>query len=95
MHEIRRLLNAGADVDMPIRYSDVDFTAQDRPIHMVTHIKRLDLVLLLADYGATLDIENVEGWTATHVAAIEGAVPILDYLLFHGCNANKVAHDFG
>ncbi|KAK4448704.1 hypothetical protein QBC34DRAFT_495090 [Podospora aff. communis PSN243] len=57
--------------------------------------KRLDLVTLLVDNGAKVDLADESGYTALHAAAAKNSEDIVDFLLKHGANPNAADEFMG
>ncbi|QYS95164.1 Protein SSH4 [Trichoderma simmonsii] len=57
--------------------------------------KALRMVKLLASYGAKLDVQRKDKSTPLHLAANNGDLPLVDYLLKEGAVAENVSEMFG
>ena len=44
----------------------------------------LEIVAQLIEYGADVNVQDNEGWTALHIVCFKGYVEIVDYLLVSG-----------
>ncbi|RNC50543.1 putative ankyrin, partial [Trypanosoma cruzi] len=79
---VKKLLNLGAEVDLkgPDR---------ETPLYIACFNGKIDVVLLLLEYGANVDAKNGNNdETALHVAARTGNCAIIDILLRSGANLN-------
>lgn len=84
---VRRLLDAGADVD------DREAFLGRTPLHVAAQLGRRDIVDLLLARGARIDIQDsVTGRTALHLAALEGHVGVVRALLSSGATVDQRAH---
>ena len=85
----RYLLEQGEDRDEAGWYNN------DTPLHNATHRGRLDLVRLLVEYGADMDIANNRGETPLRMAvdSVGGNLDSLRYLLEQGADVNKADND--
>jgi len=63
----------------------------DTALHLASNKGRLDMVQLMIEHGAKLDVQNKLGQTALHCAAGYGTVPLVKLLLDKG--ADKTVTD--
>lgn len=90
--ELNRLLSAG-------RFADEATADGLTALHQVCIDNRADLVAMLLDAGATIDIRDKECWTPLHAAASAGSLAALQVLLKRGANVvaltldEQTAHD--
>jgi ankyrin repeat protein len=78
---VRILLEMGADPNH-IGGGVLCWTA----LHLATLGSYVDVVTLLLEHDASLDIQDKDGWTALHHAAFKGNVNIMTILLKHGAS---------
>lgn len=78
----QRLLTAGADVDDVAQNS----TAVT-PLHSAVAGRHADVVRVLLDAGAQVDVCQQGGWTPLHAAAQNGDIQSVELLLAAGANA--------
>lgn len=58
----------------------------DTAIHLATRRRDVEMLRILVDYGAGVDVQNGEGQTALHLAAAEGDELLVKY--FYGVRAS-------
>lgn len=75
---IRRLVRLGTPIDGLVK--------KRSPLMRATMGNKLATVIVLLDMGASVNFTNEEGWTALHLAAIHGAVPVVDALVDAGAD---------
>lgn len=63
----------------------------DSALHLATRRRDIDMVRILVDYGANVDMQNGEGQTALHICAAEGDESLLKY--FYGVRASASITD--
>mmetsp|Transcript_9611 Transcript_9611/g.29252 ORF Transcript_9611/g.29252 Transcript_9611/m.29252 type:complete len:133 (+) Transcript_9611:1657-2055(+) len=83
---LKELLSKGCD---PTAHHD-EMTG-DTALHLASNKGRLDMVQLMIEHGAKLDVQNKLGQTALHCAAGYGTVPLVKLLLDKG--ADKTVTD--
>ncbi|XP_011692189.1 PREDICTED: serine/threonine-protein phosphatase 6 regulatory ankyrin repeat subunit B [Wasmannia auropunctata] len=54
--------------------------AGDSAVHLATRRKNIDMVQILLDYGAAVNMQNGDGQTALHIASAEGDKTLVKYL---------------
>lgn len=64
----------------------------DTALHLAARRKDVDMVRILIDYGANVDVQNGEGQTALHISAAEGDDQMVKY--FYGVRASASIADF-
>jgi ankyrin repeat protein len=65
---------------------DVQYT----PLTLAAAIGRVDIVRVLLDSGADVEITNHKGWTPLHIAAFHGQLEVCRSLLENGAEVNAV-----
>ena len=85
---VSRLLDCGEDVEQP--YSSL---LRETPLMMAARFNELDVVEFLVERGASLEMEDVEGFTALHHAAIGGKARNLLRFIELGSNVSTVNYN--
>lgn len=84
---LNTLLLLGADPNFVITGSDQYGKSLSRTaLHKAVYLKRLDLVRLLVEKNAALDVQDNKGSTPLHVAVQENAWDIIQYLVDRGAS---------
>jgi ankyrin repeat protein len=83
----RTLLNNGANPDGDEQIPD------SRPLILAAHQGATDIVRLLLDYNAELEIEDRMGLTALHWASRENRIETVQFLLSRGAEVEKTGID--
>ncbi|XP_028981974.1 serine/threonine-protein phosphatase 6 regulatory ankyrin repeat subunit A [Diachasma alloeum] len=65
--------------------------AGDTALHLAARRRDVDMVRILVDYGASVDMQNGEGQTALHIASAEGDETLVKY--FYGVRASASITD--
>ncbi|KAK2586051.1 hypothetical protein KPH14_012048 [Odynerus spinipes] len=65
--------------------------AGDSALHLAARRRDIDMVRILVDYGASVDMQNGEGQTALHIASAEGDEVLVKY--FYGVRASASIAD--
>ncbi|XP_014603772.1 PREDICTED: serine/threonine-protein phosphatase 6 regulatory ankyrin repeat subunit A [Polistes canadensis] len=65
--------------------------AGDSALHLAARRRDIDMVRILVDYGAPVDMQNGEGQTALHIASAEGDEILVKY--FYGVRASASIAD--
>nr|XP_050865797.1 serine/threonine-protein phosphatase 6 regulatory ankyrin repeat subunit A-like isoform X1 [Vespula vulgaris] len=65
--------------------------AGDSALHLAARRRDIDMVRILVDYGAPIDMQNGEGQTALHIASAEGDEILVKY--FYGVRASASIAD--
>ncbi|KAG9432733.1 serine/threonine-protein phosphatase 6 regulatory ankyrin repeat subunit A isoform X4 [Apis mellifera carnica] len=63
----------------------------DSALHLAARRRDIDMVRILVDYGATVDMQNGDGQTALHIASAEGDETLVKY--FYGVRASASITD--
>ncbi|XP_043580732.1 serine/threonine-protein phosphatase 6 regulatory ankyrin repeat subunit A isoform X1 [Bombus pyrosoma] len=66
-------------------------TTGDSALHLAARRRDIDMVRILVDYGATVDMQNGDGQTALHIASAEGDETLVKY--FYGVRASASITD--
>ncbi|XP_071864941.1 no mechanoreceptor potential C isoform X2 [Bombus fervidus] len=66
-------------------------TKGDSALHLAARRRDIDMVRILVDYGATVDMQNGDGQTALHIASAEGDETLVKY--FYGVRASASITD--
>jgi ankyrin repeat protein len=83
------LLEQGANVNARVTYSGMT------PLMLAaSRLASPDMVRLLLEHGAEINMQDKSGWTALHCAVDVGADGIIGQLLTHGADPN-LADDKG
>ena len=103
--EVKRLLAAGANVDAstPARFV-LGLARDSTPLLIATRYKHFDVMRLLLDRGADIDVCDDDGygsentlcvfrnvarrWTPLFYAAFDAPLKNVDYLIWKGANVN-------
>ncbi len=98
--EINAIIDAGADVNSYVPYIDgyeeyyqFGATALCRPIHMAAQNPDIRIIKLLADRGAEVAVENIDGWTPLSYAVISNTKEMFDYLVLQGDHPQREMSD--
>ncbi|XP_066600669.1 serine/threonine-protein phosphatase 6 regulatory ankyrin repeat subunit B isoform X2 [Prorops nasuta] len=65
--------------------------AGDSALHLAARRRDIDMVRILVDYGAPVDMQNGDGQTALHIASAEGDETLVKY--FYGVRASASITD--
>ncbi|XP_012062616.1 PREDICTED: serine/threonine-protein phosphatase 6 regulatory ankyrin repeat subunit A [Atta cephalotes] len=65
--------------------------AGDSALHLAARRRDIDMVRILVDYGAAVDMQNGDGQTALHIASAEGDETLVKY--FYGVRASASITD--
>ncbi|XP_033225980.1 serine/threonine-protein phosphatase 6 regulatory ankyrin repeat subunit C [Belonocnema kinseyi] len=65
--------------------------AGDSALHLAARRRDVDMVRILVDYGALVDMQNGEGQTSLHIASAEGDETLVKY--FYGVRASASTAD--
>ena len=83
--EMRRLVAAGADVDV--------LSHGIRPLHVATHHGLVEVIRVLVELGANKEAKGASGETALHAAAFMGHVEAVKALVECGANIGAQGDD--
>jgi ankyrin repeat protein len=68
---------------------DPNESCRDPPLHLAARRGHENVVALLLDYGAKINVKNIEGHTPLHSAVqYEGNISVVQILLNHGADVN-------
>jgi ankyrin repeat protein len=82
---VKRLLEAGADLNAPSRNS-----LKNTPLHAAAAGGHRDVSLMLIDRGADVRVADAGGHTPLHIAAEAGLVEVVRALLVRGADPHAV-----
>ncbi|XP_061297145.1 protein phosphatase 1 regulatory subunit 16A-like [Pezoporus flaviventris] len=80
--EIRRLLDAGEDLDAPRGHGAT-------LLHVAAANGYMEAAELLLEHRAGIAVRDWDGWEPLHAAACWGQLPILELLVAHGADLNS------
>ncbi|NXT51854.1 PP16A phosphatase, partial [Pluvianellus socialis] len=81
VREIRQLIQAGADLDVPRCHGAT-------LLHIAAANGYLEAAELLLEHRAGTDARDEDGWQPLHAAACWGQVPLVELLVAHGADLN-------
>ncbi|KAM9024769.1 LOW QUALITY PROTEIN: protein phosphatase 1 regulatory subunit 16A [Ara ararauna] len=82
LEEIRRLLDAGGDLDAPRAHGAT-------LLHVAAANGYLEAAELLLEHRAAVGARDWDGWEPLHAAACWGQLPLLELLVAHGADLNS------
>ncbi len=85
---VKTLLQASADVN---KASNNDFKVA--PIHSAVASQQMEILQLLCDAGADINLKQMSGVTALHSAAHHGNIEMITYLLAKGADKSIKTND--
>jgi ankyrin repeat protein len=85
---VQALLNLKADVNAAAHNP-----MSVRPIHSAVAGRNHDVVRLLIEYGADLNVKQHGGWTPLHAAAMHGDEALVNLFLDHGADRDLKSDD--
>ena len=65
------------------------------PLHAATASRHLNVVTLLVEHGADVDLQDLDETTALHIAVKKNSLEIVELLLHYNANPNLTGYDGG
>ncbi|XP_067146187.1 protein phosphatase 1 regulatory subunit 16A [Apteryx mantelli] len=81
VEDIRRLLQAGADLDAPLDHGAT-------LLHVASANGYLEAAELLLEHKASMSAKDEDGWEPLHAAACWGQIQLVELLVAHGADLN-------
>lgn len=64
------------------------------PLHWAAKVQDVEILQLLLDFGAEVDLQDFEGATPLHIASDTDSFDCVETLIAHGANPN-IRNEFG